>query len=173
MRVLIVGGPEVLAEVEAGLYGVLEYKTLPHDAYLHNGASVSCVHNHTDNCLNVCFGVYYATYSPTDSRWSDKVGVADVIIEFDTNVMKHLCGKNTRYVRLDAGAYKISDITVCVDKNASNQSGGSFDVDLTDEDLEELCTLSTPTDVEAKIEDDFGTDVVDVPTNEEDKKEDE
>jgi len=72
MRVLIVGGPEVLQEVDDRLSGVLEYKTLPHDAYLHNGASASCVHNHLDNCLNICFGVYYATYPTTDKRWRIK-----------------------------------------------------------------------------------------------------
>jgi hypothetical protein len=163
MRVLIVGGPEVLQEVDDRLSDVLEYKTLPHDAYLHNGASASCVHNHLDNCLNICFGVYYATYPAADKRWADKVGVADVIVEFDTNVMQHLCGKKTRYVRLDSGSYKITDITVCVDdtkteiKNSSNQSGlptGSID-------LGAIKHVKKIKEVEDLI--DFGTDSVDVP----------
>jgi len=115
MRVLIVATEAVLEDLKVKLPRVLDYVELDNNAYTHKTSSALSVLNQPNDGLNICFGAYYADIPEGENRWDGKKGIADVIIEFDTDKMQFLKGETTRYSRIKSDVFSISEISVLID----------------------------------------------------------
>ena len=140
MRVLIVADIEKLNSLRKELPNHIEFVENDRNAYMYDSGSTLCICNTDDEKLNICFGDYYTEVPENDKRWSCKNGICDLLVEYDTDKMKFLCGGG-KYAKFNSKNTTIDDLVEYINDTyleVEYLEDDVYDVDDVDYDEETL-----------------------------------